>query len=676
MAKAGKHKTHEHAVTGLLRVHPAGYGFVQRDDGEEDVFVAARGRGAALDGDRVRVMTFLGLKGTEGRVVEVLARGRARVSGTIGLSPGPGRRRRVLLPDDPRLLVQSEYIELPEGAGPAKGGQAVVAEITRYPETEREPICARVLRVLGAPEEVGTEIAKILLCADLPDEFPEEVLRAADQVEQALRPESLADRIDLRDRPFVTIDPVDARDFDDAVCVEPGLSPGIDRLWVAVADVSHYVAPGTALDREARVRGCSVYLPDRVLPMLPLPLSSGICSLRPEVDRLAMVAALDIDRHGEVRRSRLQAAVIRSHGRLDYEGVAAALEGDLRGAHARYKEHLPQLKLLSKVAGRLRARRLGRGALDLDLPEAKVVLDESGQVVDVVRARQEAPVRAAYGIVEDCMIAANEAVARFFSERGLPAVYRIHDVPDDERLVAFAALARGHGLLFDARKARSPKYLKAFLEQLKGRPMEQALSYLLLRALRKAQYAVGNVGHFGLASADYLHFTSPIRRYPDLVVHRLLKAHLRREGEPAGGLGPPPPPPAEELGQQAQESSLAERRAMEVEREVVDLYRALLMQDQVGQEYDGTVVGVTAFGIFVALDEPFVEGLIRSEQLPGDFEFDEQTVRLQARKGGAAIALGDRVRVRVAGVSITRRKINLELIMKQKMRGRKQSPQA
>lgn len=653
----------ERTCIGQIRVHPAGYGFVVREDGEDDVFISARNRGPALDSDRVKLTTWMGYKGTEGRVLEVIARGRARLSGR--LERDADGRGWTLLPDDPRLLAQQDRIQLPEGSLRGHEGQAVLAEITRYPSHPGEPISARVLRVLGEAGRPSIEISKILLCADIPDEFPPEVRQAGARAPAEVRPEDLVDRVDLRDRPFVTIDPENARDFDDAVCVEDGPLPGLERLWVAVADVAHYVHASSTLDLEAQVRGNSIYLPGRSIPMLPLDLSAGICSLNPEVDRLAMVVGLDLDRGGKVVGEHLSAAVIHSRARLDYGGVAAALgaAGDLRGRHTRYRQHLPQLQRLASVAGRLRVERLRRGALDFELPEARVILDEEDpeRVLDVVRSRSRPEVRDAYRMIEDCMIAANEAVARFFARRELPTVYRVHDVPDEERLQAFAALALGHGLSFDPEAARSPLYLRGFLEKLRGRPMEQALSYLLLRALKKAHYDVENLGHFGLASSHYLHFTSPIRRYPDLLVHRLLKQRLRREGLPAGGDGALGPAASrEELLQQAQACSMAERRAMEVEREVVDLYRACLMSDQIGQEYAGTIVGITASGLFVALEAPYVEGLLKTERLGEGYAFDAQTLRLSG--GGGTFSLGDTVRVRVVNVSLTHRKIDFELV--------------
>jgi ribonuclease R len=647
-------------VTGQLRVHPAGYGFVVRDDGEDDVFVAARHRENALDGDRVALTTWLGYKGTEGHVEEVLARGRAKVTGTLR---GHGRGAH-LEPDDPRILASSAQVSLEGGAGHAKDGQAVVVEITRYPRSADEPLTGRVARVLGDPDDPRTEVEKIIVCADIPDEFPDEVRAAGERAPTMVRPEDLVDRVDLRSRAFLTIDPETARDFDDAVCVEDGDQPGHARLWVAVADVSHYVRPGSALDREARIRGCSVYLPNRAIPMLPEQLSSGMCSLNPEVDRLAMVARMEVGPKGHVSDPYFCAAVIRSRARLDYPGVAAALAGDLRGPRARYREFLPALKQMAEVSARLRHVRSERGSLDFDLPEAKVVLDDDDpkRVRDVVKSRANPEVKGAYQLIEDFMLAANEAVARHFRGRRLDTMWRVHDIPSDERLEQFAEIAHAFGLSFDPEDGRTPRKLRDFLETLRGKPQEPALNFLLLRALKQAVYDVINVGHFGLAAPDYVHFTSPIRRYPDLIVHRLLKHALKGDGLPAGG-----PPPSllsrETIQEMAGEASRCERRAMEAEREVVDLYRAVLMRDRVGDEFEGRIAGVASFGFFVQIDVPFVEGLVKVSTLGGDaYNFDENAMRLVGARSGRAFSLGDTVKVRIENVSVSRRKIDLVVV--------------
>ena len=646
-------------ASGVIRVHPAGYGFVVREDGEGDVFVSARSRGAALDGDRVALDTWMGFKGTEGKVAEVLARGRARITGTLRMAG----RTPFLEADDPRV---HGHISLDGGAGSAREGQVVVADIVVYPAQPDDPMSARVIKILGEPGDPETEINKIIACAEIPDEFPDDVRLAGERAPTEVTPPDLADRADLRDRDFLTIDPETARDFDDACCVEDGPN-GTDRLWVAVADVSHYVRQNTALDREARTRGVSVYLPNRAIPMLPHQLSAGICSLNPEVDRLAMVARVDVDQEGVVVGEQVVAAVIRSRARLDYAGVASALGGDFRGTRARYRDHLPQLQRLDAVARRLRAVRRERGSLDFDLPEAQVILDEDDpkRVRDVRKSRSQPEVKDAYRLVEDCMLAANEAVARFFLKRNLDTLWRVHAVPKQERLEEFAAIAESFGVPFAVEDARSPKKLRAFLETIAGKPMERALSYLLLRTLKQAIYDVTNVGHFGLAASHYLHFTSPIRRYPDLVVHRLVKRGLRAEGLPSGGgEAYVAPPDRAQLAAWAMESSTNERRAMQAEREVVDLYRAYLMRDRVGEEFAGTVAGVTAFGIFVEIAEPFVEGLIKVERLGGGgaWRFDDRAVRLVSTLTGDSFALGDAVKVVIDNVSVQRRKIDLSLV--------------
>jgi len=670
------------AVSGTICVHPAGYGFVTRDSGDEDIFVSAKNRGPALDGDRVAIVTFAGWKGTEGRVISVLQHGRAKITGVVRTAG----RAVYLEPDDPRIPGRVS-LDLPEafgesaleGAGasgrfgPAGArldkykGMSVVAEIMRYPEEPGAAFSARVLGVLGDPEDPRTEVAKIIACADIPDEFPDDVKEAASRISQEVRESDLCDRVDLRDRDFLTIDPETARDFDDAVCVEDGPRPGVERLWVAVADVSHYVRPNTALDREARIRGVSVYLPDRSLPMLPHALSSGICSLNPDTERLAMVARLDVDESGRVLQSQFVTAVIRSRARLDYAGVAAALKGDLRGPRARYREHLPQLRRMQALSQRLRALRCARGALELDLPEAVVLLDEDDpsrvRVRDVKRSRALPEVREAYRLVEDFMLAANEAVARFFAERGRDTIFRVHARPKEARLAEFISLAQSLGLSVAEEELKTPRGLRDLLGRIAGTPMERSLSYLLLRSMKQATYDVENIGHFGLAAPEYLHFTSPIRRYPDLVVHRLLKWHLHAEGLPSGGGFRDALPPREELEQLCSACSGHERRAMEAEREVVDMYRAFLMREQVGEEFSGVVTGVTAFGLFIEIAEPYIEGRVKLEKLGHErFDFDERTLRLVGERSGRAFALGDAVRVRIESVSVPRRHVDFELV--------------
>jgi ribonuclease R len=654
---AARDEDDERANVGRITVHPAGYGFVATDAGET-VFVPAKYRGNSLDGDRVRVDTWPGVRGTEGRVVEVLARGRARLTGVL---------RRVgrsvyLEPDDPRIAADFGRVLLDQ-ARVGKDGDAVVIEITRYPEPTRKELAGEVLKVLGDPEDPRTEIEKILACAVIPSEFPDDVAAMAASTPAELTPNDLADRIDLRDRRFCTIDPETARDFDDALCIEDGPHGG-PRVWVAVADVAHYVRWNDPLDREAAIRSVSVYLPDRVIPMLPHQLSGGICSLNPLVDRCAMVVRLDFRDDGELVDTGYAAAAIRSKARFDYPGVAAALEGDFRGRREQYRPWLAELQRLNALARSLRARRMSRGALDLEIAEPKVVLDADDPrlVRDVVKAKGDPAVKQAYQLVEEFMIAANEAVGRFFRKREAATVWRVHAPPARDRVAQLAETLGAFGIAVDIEEAQTPVGMKRVLDAIAEKPGAQAFSFLLLRTLTQAVWDVVPIGHFGLASGDYLHFTSPIRRYPDLLVHRLLKHQLHRDGAASGGGYAKSPPKLEELGELAATSSANERRAMEAEREAVAMYRAYLMRDQVGERFGGTVSAVTSFGAFVEIDAPFVEGLIKLDSLGEPYDYDQVHMRLSGRRTGRTLELGDRVTVEINNVSVVRRRIDFTLI--------------
>jgi ribonuclease R len=655
--EAPEHVDTDGKPVGRITVHPAGYGFVTLDDGR-DVFVPAKYRGNSLDGDRVVLVTWDGYKGTEGRVEAVVARGRARLTGTLRR----GGRLVWLEPDDPRIAADHGRVSI-DGAATGDDGQAVVAEITRYPTAPGGELAARVVKVLGDPDDPRTEIEKILAIAAIPIEFPDDALAQAKATPQELHADDLADRIDLRDRRFCTIDPETARDFDDALCIEDGPHGG-PRVWVAVADVSHYVRWEDALDRESTLRGVSCYLPDRVIPMLPHELSSGICSLNPDVDRCAMVVRLDYAADGEVVDRGYAAAVIRSKARLDYPGVAAALGGDFRGRREAYRPWAAELERLDGLARKLRAARRARGALELEIPEPKVVLDADDPrlVRDIVKAKGDPAVKQAYELVEEFMIAANEAVGRFFRMRNAPTVWRVHAPPDPERVEVLAEVLGAYGIKVDIDEATTPLGMKRVLDQVLETPAARSLSFLVLRTLTQAVWDTVPVGHFGLASGDYLHFTSPIRRYPDLLVHRLLKYHLHKDGQPSGGGYRKPPPAAARLTELAAAASGQERRAMEAEREAVSMYRAYLVRDQIGERFAGTISAVTSFGAFVEIEEPFVEGLIKLDSLGEAMEFDEIHMRLRGRRSGLTITLGDSVTVEIVNVSVTRRRVDLALV--------------
>lgn len=641
---------------GRITVHPAGYGFVSTLDGT--VFVPAKYRGTSLDGDEVAVDTWPGVRGTEGRVTEVLKRGRARLTGIL---------RRVgravyLEPDDPRIAADFGRVGIDDSTY-GKDGDAVVIEITRYPDPVNKLLGGKVLKVLGDPEDPRTEIEKILTVAVIPIEFPEDVIGQAERTPQELTAADLADRIDLRDRRFCTIDPETARDFDDALCIEDGPHGG-PRVWIAVADVAHYVRWNEPLDREATIRGVSVYLPDRVIPMLPHQLSANICSLNPLVDRCAMVVRLDYTDAGDIVDVGYAAAAIKSKARFDYPGVAAALDGDLRGSREQYRPWVGELTRLNTLAKNLRARRRARGALDLELSEPKVVLDADDPLLvrDVVKAKGDPAVKQAYQLVEEFMIAANEAVGSFFRKRSAPTVWRVHAPPNPDRVAQLAELLGAFGIKVDVEEAVTPLGMKAVLDQINDKPGAQAFSFLVLRTLTQAVWDTVPIGHFGLASGDYLHFTSPIRRYPDLLVHRLLKHHLHREGHASGGGYAKEPPDIEALSQLARDSSIHERRAMEAEREAVSMYRAYIMRDQIGEKFEGIVSAVTSFGAFVEIEEPFVEGLIKLDSLGEPFDFDEVHMRLSGKRTGRSLELGDKVMVEINNVSVLRRRIDFTLI--------------
>ncbi|MDX2089995.1 MAG: ribonuclease R [Kofleriaceae bacterium] len=652
------HMEKDDRVIGRITVHPAGYGFVATEAGET-VFVPAKYRNLSLDGDRVAVDTWPGVRGTEGRVTEVLARGRARLTGILRKIG----RAVYLEPDDPRISADYGRVHL-DDAPTGKDGDAIVIEITRYPDAARKELAGKLLKVLGDPDDPRTEIEKILACAVIPMEFPDEAITQAEGTAQELRPTDLANRIDLRDRRFCTIDPETARDFDDALCIEDGPHGG-PRVWVAVADVSHYVRWNDALDKEASIRGVSVYLPDRVIPMLPHQLSAGICSLNPMVDRCAMVVRLDYTDEGELFDVGYAAAVIKSKGRLDYPGVAAALGGDFRGRREMYRPWMTELERLNTLARILRTKRRARGALEIEIAEPKVVLDADDPrlVRDVVKSKGDPAVKQAYELVEEYMIAANEAVGSFFRKRGAPTVWRVHAPPKEDRVAQLAELLGAYGIMVDVEEAVTPLGMKRVLDQINEKPGAAALGFLVLRTLTQAVWDTVPVGHFGLASGDYLHFTSPIRRYPDLLVHRLLKYHLHKDGQPSGEGYTKPPPDVATLTELSHASSGNERRAMEAEREAVAMYRAYLMREQVGEEFEGVISAVTSFGAFVEIDEPFVEGLIKLDSLGDEpFAFDEVHMRLSGRRTGRTLELGDKVKVQINNVSVIRRRIDFTLI--------------
>ncbi len=633
------------AVAGWLSMTTRGFAFVAADDGGPDVFLPPRAMGSALHGDRVLVRTRRSPQGREGEVWKVVERGLLRVAGTLTRD----RRALTIEPNDPRLPERFRVVgSLPLGAAP---GMEVVGQIARYAEQEGELSEVRVLEVLGPRGSADTEIAKILIREGVSEE------RSADALAEALGfpPEvpahDLEGREDMRHLALVTIDPEDARDHDDAVFAER-LAGGGYRVVIAIADVSHYVREGSPIDVEARARGCTVYLPGRAIPMLPPELSTNLASLVPDEDRLFLGVEVELGARGSVKHHRFVEGVMRSPARLSYGMAARALglvaDGEVtRDAAA----HLPMLRVLHEISRKLRAIRTRRGALGFTLPEAKVVLDERGEPADVVRARSDPGMREAYEIVEDLMLLANETVASELVRRRVPTVFRVHGKPDPAKVETFAAVASSFGVEVPEDAGASPKKLAAVLEKLEGTPHAASLSYLLLRAMQQATYQVENIGHFALAARDYLHFTSPIRRYPDLVVHRTVRAIVRGERIDGDSL-------VRSLREAALASSRAERRSVGVEREVVALYRALLVKDRVGEEFDGVIGGVAEHGLFVAIHSPWVELRVPIAQLGEDYyELDRLGTALRGRRSGHTFRMGDAIRVRLDAVSVERREI-------------------
>ncbi len=640
--------------TGIFRRRPEGYGFVETGSGGRPVFVRASLVGGAMDGDLVAVRTWVVGDRVEGAVSRVLERSRTHVVGTVWRS----RSGLYLEPDDPALGHRMEISGDPWRAE----GMAVWAEVERFPEGRRDRPVVRVVRVLGPPGEPETEVAKLLLGADIRPEFPEEAVREAERA--AGRRIRTGRRLDLRELFFVTIDPEDAKDFDDALHVER-LPEGGYRLHVAIADVAEYVRPGTALDEEARRRGFSVYLPDRAVPMLPAALSSGACSLNPGEDRYAMVVILDLDRRGRVLSERFAEAVIRSRARLSYGQVADVLRGRADARRKLGERQIEHLLLLDEVSRVLLAERRRRGYLEIEVPEPKVLFDESGQVADVAVPRRDRFVKRAYSLVEHCMLAANEAVGRLMAEQGRAVPWRIHPEPDPARLERLGRLFEALGMEvpeeLQVAEAVTPKSLARIARRLGAHPDGDILGVYLLSSLAQASYSAMPKGHFALGSGTYLHFTSPIRRYADLLVHRQLKEIVaggpvrHRPGAVAAEISEED---REALAELAARLSELERKYVDVEREAVNLFRCLLLQDRVGEVFQARVAAVAPFGAFVVVDEPFVEALLRTSSLGGErWELEESGFALVQAGSGRRLAVTDSLPVVLSEVSVTRRQM-------------------
>ncbi len=628
-------------VTGTVSGHRDGFGFVVRDDGEDDdIYLSAREMRSVFDGDRVAVSVVgVDRRGKpEGKLVEVLERGTREIVGQFIRERGIG----VVIPDNAKV---SHRILIAKGeSGRAKPGQIVVAEILDYP-TYVEQATGRITRVLGSPDQKGIATDIAIESHQIPTRWPKPVRESIKSFGKTVPTQAKQGRLDLRDIDLVTIDGADARDFDDAVYAEPAGKGW--RLLVAIADVAHYVSAETPLDKEAIRRGTSVYFPDRVVPMLPEVLSNGLCSLNPKVDRLCMVCDMRVSPEGKVTRTSFHEAVMRSKARLTYSQVNDFLSGRRdNDVPKKLRPAIRHLHDLYRVFAKARGR---RGAIELDIPQTRFELDKNGEIARIVSvARNDA-----HRLIEECMIAANVEAARFLRRHRVQGLYRVHAKPDPDRFDELRLYLVSLGLKVPHPEHVSPKQFNALLSQVAGREDSSAISMQMLRALTHAEYTPENIGHFGLALDAYAHFTSPIRRYPDLLVHRAIK-HIVRGGKPGKYRYK-----KDEMERLGAITSHHERRAEDATREVEAWLKCQYMQEHLGEQFHGVVTSVTRFGLFVQLPELMIDGLIHVTSLPNDYyHYDPRTQQLVGERSGEAFGLGQPVEVRVARVDMETRRID------------------
>jgi ribonuclease R len=619
-------------IDGTIVLHRDGYGFVIPAEKVEslgsDVFIPPPMTGSAMNGDKVQIEIVLHKPGgrAEGRVINVTKRVRDTIVGQLRFDG----KVFFVAPMDEKLPAK---ILITEDA-PEHKDKIVEIEITRYPSAAAWP-AGKIVSVIGFLDDPNVETIAIIRKFGFPTSFPKNVEEEAEKLPETLDEKDYLGRDDFRTRNTITIDPTTARDFDDAVDVEI-LKDGSFQLGVHIADVSHVVPTDSAMDTEARIRGTSVYFPDRVIPMLPEKVSNGICSLNPRVDRLAMSVIMHISRDGEVRDYSVHNSVIHSKERMTYEDVQLMIDGD-PAMTARYRHILPEIQKINTLAIILQKKRQERGAIDFDLPEPVLTYDEMGGVLGIAKSVRHFSHR----IIEEFMILANEVVARHLEVREIPSIYRVHEDPDPGKVADFAELVAGFGLRFHPKRA-TPAEFQKFISSIAGRPEERMLSYLMLRSFKQAVYSAENIGHFGLASDAYTHFTSPIRRYPDLVVHRILKSTIARRKGPL------------QIGQLeaiASESSERERTSDQAERELIDWKKMILMERHLGDVFEAIIIAVWKDGFTVELIDQFIEGFVSSADLPeSHYRFDPTERTLVSRNAKKRYRIGDRLPVQVARI--------------------------
>ncbi|MBZ4663007.1 MAG: rnr [Caloramator sp.] len=632
-------------VVGRLQGHSKGYGFVIPDkEGEPDIFIPAEGINGAMHNDRVIArITRAAIKDkrVEGEIIRILERANKRIVGRFEKSQNFG----FVVPDDKRIY-QDIFISK-SNMGKAKDGQKVVVEVTKWPEKRRNPE-GKIVEVLGSINTPGVDILSVIKKYNLPEEFPQEVEEYANAIPDEIPEAEIKKRRDLRDKRIVTIDGEDAKDLDDAVSIEK-LPDGKYKLGVHIADVTYYVKERSPLDKEAFKRGTSVYLVDRVIPMLPKKLSNGLCSLNPKVDRLTLSCEMVIDENGKVVSHEIFESVIKTSERMTYTDVTKILRDKDPELMKRYDYLLEDFKLMEELCLILYKKRMQRGALDFDFEECKIILDEKGKPIEIKPYEREIANR----IIEEFMLVCNETIAEHMYWVGVPFVYRIHEDPDEEKLQNFSEFIHNLGYILRVTREVHPKVLQDILEQVKGKDEEVVVSTLLLRSLKQARYSPECTGHFGLAAKYYCHFTSPIRRYPDLIIHRIIKEHLK------GKIDQKREQKLKKLVEEAsKQSSDMERVAQEAERETDDIKKVEYMMERIGEVYPGIISSVTSFGMFVELENT-IEGLIHISNLTDDYYiYDDKHHCLIGERTKKRYRLGDKVVIKVVKADLETRTID------------------